>query len=256
MQSLMLADFGQEFGLMGCIDKRLIVVPDSRDVSKLSRGLALERLLSITGGDEISVPRKYLGALTLRLAGRLLVLGNKHAAWLDESGALTARQISIAFDRSFEGHEDNAVSARLHAELSGIANWALEGLKRLRENREFTMSQGSKEIAATVRASQSPALRFAQDCLTVTGNDDDFTPVDPIFRTYKRWASEEGLRGAEVRSRAKLLGDLEAALRGVKHTQRRLPDSTERAYRPRGLSGVSGIKHAFEAWALPPIDKD
>ena len=65
--SLMLADFGQEFGLMATVDKRLIVVPDSRDVSKLSRGLALERLLSITGGDEISVPRKYLGPLTLSI---------------------------------------------------------------------------------------------------------------------------------------------------------------------------------------------
>jgi len=64
---------------------------------------------------------------------------------------------------------------------------------------------------------------------------------------YQRWAIEEGQRGAEVRNRIKLLGDLEAALRGVKVSQRRLPESTEKAYRPRGLSGVSQVREHWLA---------
>lgn len=129
-----LADFGQQFGLQDALDKRLIVVPDSRDVAGFSRGFALERILALTGGDEIGVPRKYLDAVTTRLPGLLLVQGNKQAAWKDESGALSNRQITIAFDRSFEGAEDMTIPAALAGELPGIANWALKGLERRRAN--------------------------------------------------------------------------------------------------------------------------
>jgi len=71
---------------------------------------------------------------SVKLLTRLLVLGNRQPTWIDESGALAARQLAIVFDRSFEGKEDQSVEDALIAELPGIANWALEGLKRLRAN--------------------------------------------------------------------------------------------------------------------------
>ena len=232
----MLGEFGTEFGLMDCLDKRLIVVPDSRDVAKLSRGYALERILSITGGDEVSIQRKFLGPVTVRLPGRLLVLGNKQPRWIDESGALSARLITIPFDRSFEGHEDNSFIPRLHGELSGIANWALEGLRRLREQKGFTLTQGLKELAAIVREPVSGASLRSR--LPDSHREErGLYEHRPIFAAYQRWAKEEGLRGAEVRSRAKLLADLEAALRGVKSNSQ----SSEGAFRPRGLRGVSEV---------------
>ena len=40
-----LSDLGKEFGLQDAIDKRLIVIPDARDVPGGQRGPALERLL-------------------------------------------------------------------------------------------------------------------------------------------------------------------------------------------------------------------
>ena len=69
----------------------------------------------------------------------------------------------------------------------------------------------------------------------MTGEKEDFTPIDVIFPAYKRWASEEDLRGAEVRSRTKLLADLEAALRGVKVSQRRMPELYRKGLSPKGL---------------------
>lgn len=53
---------------------------------------------------------------------------NRLPSWHDETGALALRQITFPFDRSYAGHEDNSFIPRLHAELPGIANWALEGL--------------------------------------------------------------------------------------------------------------------------------
>jgi phage/plasmid-associated DNA primase len=239
-----LSDLGKEFGLQDAIDKRLIVIPDARDVAVSQRGQALERILAITGGDTLSIPRKFLPAVSTSLLTRLLVLGNRQPAWIDESGALAARQVAILFDRSFEGKEDQTVEDRLMTELPGIANWALSGLRRLRENGyQFTISDKGREAVAEVRRSTSPALRFAEECLHVTGSIDDVVLVDEVYGVYENWAIREGLNGR--RNKTDLMTDLASSLRGVQATQRRLPaprDWRRGEYRPRVLSGVKAVR--------------
>ena len=239
-----LADLGKEFGLQDAVDKRLIVVPDAKDVPGNQRGQALERLLAITGGDITGVPRKYLPAVSTKLLTRLLVLGNRQPQWIDESGALAARQLAIVFDRPFEGREDQNVENRLTAELPGIANWALEGLKRLRKNAyKFTVGDAGRAAVAEVRRSASPALRFAEECLEVTGNPEDVVLIDEVFGVYEQWTYNEGLHGS--RNKTDLMTDLETSLHNVKQTQtRKLPppkDWKGGEYRPRVLQGVKRL---------------
>lgn len=240
-----LADMGKEFGLQDTVDKRLIVIPDAKDAPANQRGPALERILAVTGGDITGIPRKYLSAMSVKLLTRLLVLGNRQPAWIDESGALAARQIAIIFDRSFEGREDQGVEDRLMRELPGIANWALDGLKRLRANKyKFTIGEAGKVAVAEVRRSASPALRFADDCLDVTGHADDMVLIDDVYRVYENWASEEGLRG--IRNKTDLISDLETSLHNVRQTQTRKlappPNWAGGEYRPRVLTGVRSVR--------------
>lgn len=187
------------------------------------RGQALERILAVTGGDITGVPRKYLPAVSVKLLTRLLVLGNRQPSWIDESGALAARQIAIVFDRSFEGKEDQSVEDGLVAELPGIANWALEGLNRLRVNKyKFTIGDAGHAAVAEARRSASPALRFAEDCLEVTGEPDDMVLIDEVYSIYDTWASLEGIYSA--RNKTDLMTDLVTSLHNVRQTQtRRLP---------------------------------
>lgn len=250
-----LSDLGKEFGLQDAIDKRLIVIPDARDVSGGQRGQALERLLAITGGDTLSIPRKFLPAVSISLLTRLLVLGNRQPAWIDESGALAARQVAILFDRSFEGKEDQSVEDRLMTELPGIANWAIEGLRRLRANSyRFTVSERGREAVAEVRRNTSPALRFAEDCLVVTGNPQDIVLQDDIYAAYGDWAAREGLGGREHRSKAELMTDLTTSLHNIQATQRRgLPAPANwrgGEYRPRVLAGVKAVRRLYDFDAL------
>jgi P4 family phage/plasmid primase-like protien len=250
-----LSDLGKEFGLQDAIDKRLIVIPDARDVSGGQRGQALERLLAITGGDTLSIPRKFLPAVSISLLTRLLVLGNRQPAWIDESGALAARQIAILFDRSFEGKEDQSVEDRLMTELPGIANWAIEGLRRLRANGyRFTVSERGREAVAEVRRNTSPALRFAEDCLVVTGNPNDVVLQDDVYRAYGDWVGREGLGGRELRSKTELMIDLATSLHNVQATQRRgLPAPANwrgGEYRPRVLAGVKAARRLYDFDAL------
>lgn len=58
--SAMMPDLGSEFGMMKFLDKRLIIVPDAHDAPTKNRAAALERIKSITGGDDVAVNRKHL----------------------------------------------------------------------------------------------------------------------------------------------------------------------------------------------------
>ncbi len=252
-----LSDLGKEFGLQDALDKRLIVIPDARDVSGGQRGQALERLLAITGGDTLSIPRKFLPAVSISLLTRLLVLGNRQPAWIDESGALAARQIAILFDRSFEGKEDQSVEDRLMTELPGIANWAMEGLSRLRANGyRFTVCERGREAVAEVRRNTSPALRFAEDCLVVTGDANDVVLQDEVYRAYEEWVGREGLSGRELRSKTELMIDLATSLHNVQVTQRRGLPAPARwrggEYRPRVLAGVKSVRRLYDLDDLSP----
>jgi phage/plasmid-associated DNA primase len=240
-----LNDLGGDFGLEGTLDKKLMIIPDASDTELSKRSTALDRIKSITGRDDVSVNRKGVKIVSAKLPTRLALAANRHPKFLDDSGALNARELILVFDRSFEGKEDRDLSSKLRAELPGIANRALEGLRRLRANGRFTVGEKGLAAARELAESQSPALRFAHARLNVTGDADDFTPLGAVFESYTEWAvfSEE-LGSRERRNRDDFKNDLVAALmsKGVRYDRRRWrdPDAGKHGNAPR-VRGFIGI---------------
>src|SRR5262249_30849542 len=68
--------FGSQFGLAGMIGKSVAVIPDARVGAKTDRAALTERLLSISGEDTQTVPRKFLGDWVGRLGVRLVYVSN------------------------------------------------------------------------------------------------------------------------------------------------------------------------------------
>ena len=125
------------FGLWGLLDKKLAIIPDA----VLPRPCpALEELLkSVSGEDAVDIHRKRLPPLTgVRLGVRLMVLANELPTFQDPSGALRRRLITLRTTRSFTGNEDVHLTERLLAELPGILNWAIDGLRRLTAQGRFS----------------------------------------------------------------------------------------------------------------------
>ena len=56
--------------------------------------------------------------------------------------------VGLTLTESFLGREDLTLSDRLGRELTGILNWALRGLKRLRRRGYFVMPKSSEEAIA------------------------------------------------------------------------------------------------------------
>src|SRR5262249_40603499 len=85
-----LNDLAGDFGLQGTIDKRLLFIPDAHNAETNKRATVLERLKSIVGRDDVSVNRKHMAPLSIRVPLRIVVTANQLPKFLDESGALAA----------------------------------------------------------------------------------------------------------------------------------------------------------------------
>lgn len=222
-----LHDLAGDFGLQGCLDKRVLFIPDASDTEQNKRSVALNRIKSVTGNDVMSVNRKNLPIVSAKLPARLVLSGNKHPKFLDESGALAARELLIVFENTFANRMDLQLSDKLRNELPGIANWALRGLQRARDLGHFSVGQRGMAAVRALAESQSPALRFATARLSITGNPNDYVSLPEVYDAYDQWASySEKLTGRERRNRDDFKNDLVAALmsKGVRYTRKRRRD--------------------------------
>jgi P4 family phage/plasmid primase-like protien len=246
-------DIAGDFGLQGLDDKRLIGVPDAHDTAANKRGMAIERLKSISAGDPVTINRKNLKQQPdVILPAKIVLTANEHPNLLDESGALANREILILFENSFHGsRRDVHLTDKLKDELSGIANWAIAGLRRLRKNGgQFALGDEGKAAHEELAASQSIALRFASAALDLTGDPDDVVPVALAFAAYEHWASfDEGLNPRQRRDKTGFRKDMVAALRkhGVRFAKNQVrwhdPNKPQRRTGER-------VKHRFVGMRL------
>ena len=114
----------QNFGLAPLIGKPLAIISDARLGGRTDTQVVVERLLSITGEDWLSVDRKFLPAWNGQLPTRFLILTNELPKLGDASGAIASRFIVLRLIQSFYGQEDLSLTRKLLEEAPGILVWA------------------------------------------------------------------------------------------------------------------------------------
>jgi putative DNA primase/helicase len=135
-----LNSLGGEFGLAPFIGKPLAVISDARFVGK-NGNVVVERLLSISGEDTLTVNRKYREQWTGKLPTRLHIVSNELPRLGDASSAVIGRIVLLLLSQSWLGREDHGLEITLREELTGILNWSLDGCAALR-SRTATRSRG------------------------------------------------------------------------------------------------------------------
>nr|WP_234375699.1 hypothetical protein [Streptomyces sp. CB01373] len=90
----------------------------------------VERLLTISGEDAVTVDRKHKEPWSGRLPARFMLLSNEPPAFRDSSGAIASRLLILTMTISNLGREDTTLERDLAREMPGILNWALDGTRR------------------------------------------------------------------------------------------------------------------------------
>jgi hypothetical protein len=98
---------------------------------------------------------------------RFLIISNELPNLTDASGVIASRCMLIRLRQSFLGREDTCLTEKLMGELPGILNWAIEGLRRLRERGHFVQPASSAEMIELLEDVASPIRRFIKECCEV-----------------------------------------------------------------------------------------
>jgi putative DNA primase/helicase len=224
-----LSSLSGDFGLAPMIGKPLAVVSDAR-LNGRDSSVVVERLLSVSGEDRLTVNRKYKPQWTGTLPSRFMLLSNELPQLGDASAAIAGRFVTLLLEKSWLGKEDRTLEPEMRSELPGILNWALKGLERLEENGEFTRPAGADDAYRALVDLASPVQAFIRDCCMVA--PDLQVSVTDFYQAWKRWAEDSG---HARRSKQTLGRDLRAALPLIRIAQLRDGDDRERAYRGIGL---------------------
>jgi putative DNA primase/helicase len=202
---------------------RLVTVHEIDSKHKLNATL----IKDLTGNDAITARGLFdKRPTTFEPQFTLWMFGNGKPQIPDASGGMWRRVRLIHFGQPIPKNErDPHLSAKLRAELPGILNWALEGLRRVNERGELVVPDAIAAATADYRAEQDPLTDFLRDCCAVgpgyTSSAADLWPV------WCDWCREGGEREGTQR---KL---------GAELTQRKFERYRNNGIRWRGL----GILH-------------
>lgn len=183
-----LSSIGEGRDLEQWIDKLAAIVGDARGGGKDPQTI-VERILSITGEDKLSVRRIYGKHWNGKLSARITILSNELLRLGDASGALVGRMMVLKTNRSFYGEEDILLSDKLALELPGILNWALSGKRRLTERGRFVQPASARDLLQATQEANDQVGTFVDECCELGGSYSE--QLDDLFYAWRRYCENE-----------------------------------------------------------------
>ena len=154
----------------------------------------------ITSGDSISAERKHQHPFQFRPFATLLFSANEIPRSRDKTHAFYRRWNFIPFPNKFEGQDkDENLIARLTSpeNLSALLCFSIAGLKRLWEQRNFSVSQSSNLIMSEYKVSNDNVASFIED--NVTESPSSTIERKALYDAYKEYCEENGYNAVAVR---------------------------------------------------------
>lgn len=186
-----LTALAQQFGRQVFIGKTAAIFPDAKISGRMDTAAIVEALLSISGEDQQTIPRKNIGDWTGPLTVRFTILTNEPPRMDDASGALVSRMLLLPLIETFLGREDLTLTDRLTDELPGILRWAREGWLRLRERGRFLNLPMSDDMRDDLRELNSPIHAFITEWCDRSDPEARILRRE-LFAGYQRWCKDQG----------------------------------------------------------------
>ena len=193
----------------------------------------------LTGGDPIRAENKFRNAFVFDNVAKLTFSANKVPRVYDDSTAFFRRWLIIEFPNTFEGEKQNPnllAELTADAELSGILNWALEGLRRLIANNwKFSNSKSTDALREDYIVRSDPYRSLLEHCLVIEPGK--FILKDDLFRLYQEHCKFH--RQAPVRYDS-----------FFRNFRRAMPEGSYREYWPPG----EDRKRAVDGISIVPVE--
>ncbi len=194
-------DYTRRFAIFPFLGKLAAVIGDVSVGSNYDATEALNILKRITGNDDIMIERKGMDITQtcVKLYTRFTMAANTMPRLPDFARTIESRMLLIQFMTSFMGREDTTLKTRLKMEAPGILLWSLEGLKRLRKNRDFTLPATHHQLLQRVRGEITPFTEFIGDSCSLGIGPEYYILGEHLYECWKQWAIKNGERPRTVR---------------------------------------------------------
>ena len=150
---------------------------------------------SIVSGDPLNAQRKYRDPFDFRPFAKLVFSANEIPRSADITEGFYRRWIIIPFEKKFvPGTADTDLSRKLTTPtaLSTLLNFAIEGLRRLKQNNGFTESETVRKMLDQYRLENDNVLRFVDECCVLEEGKTCLTT--DLFTSYQKWCKESGYK--------------------------------------------------------------
>jgi P4 family phage/plasmid primase-like protien len=155
----------------------------------------------ITGDDPIWVEPKYKKEFKIHCFARLLFSANNPPTSKEGGSAYYRRWVIVPFNREFTPNSANfrtrdeiAASLFTRGEMSGFLNRALEGMRRLNRQKDFTLPLTVQEALREFQSETDPLHLWMQEALDPLAPPDCFTPKEDLHRSFNQWRARGGRR--------------------------------------------------------------
>jgi putative DNA primase/helicase len=223
------------FGLESLLDKKLAIMGDARTGDSHDSAVMMDRLLRITGGDPVEVNCKgkpMLPDVSMNL--RVLMMSNEMPNFRDSSGAIVARYVVLNTTRTIPKEQRNPrLGEELKAELPGILNEAIAGLKTLRLRGRFLQPKSAEHLIDDAGDIASPIRVFVAERGYQLGESESVT-TSMLFDDWKRWAIANGYQVGNLGTFGKNLKAAYPHIRKVRPREGREGEKREPTYQGIG----------------------
>lgn len=153
-----------------------------------------QKVKTLISGDGVQIDLKYRDPLSIRPTAKWIVNGNSLPAISDHSSGFWRRWLIFPFQQKPDRVIPLLGETIVEQELSGVLNWALDGLTRLLARGGFPPLPEimSNALAAGKQASNNVS-EWVQDCGIVVDNKCKNTRKS-IYMIYQEWCGESGTR--------------------------------------------------------------
>lgn len=180
----------EQYQLANLAGKRIALCSEASATQNLVEDALIKALVA---GDTMSVRQIRKEPFELRPTTKLWWAMNELPPVADTSEGFWRRMRVIPFNRSFAKDERILdMKERLDSELSGIFNWAMAGLRRLRNRGNFVEPYQVQLATARYREEANPVKLFVDEkCILDDGLQ---VSASNIYSVYKEWCIENTFR--------------------------------------------------------------
>ena len=184
-----LADLERSRFTLADLPGKTLVVASEQPSSYLASTNTLNAIIS---GEPIQVERKYRDPFTVIPRAKVCWAMNELPRVADANSGLFRRVKVVTFPALVENERDPKIKRAIETEGAGILNWALEGLRRLKERGHFEVPTGVEDATKQFRENNDvPALFIEDRCIQGV---DLKVQASQLYTEYKEWCLENGHR--------------------------------------------------------------